>query len=163
MGWKAVLIIFCLLGIFLQDIKYREVHIVLFAGLFGLSGFLGYCNYKMFIVQIFLYNTAFFVLTFLLLIAYMSLKAGYYNNPFTNYFGLGDVFFYVSVTPLFMLRNYIVFFILSLVFAIVAHLTLKKIMVQKTIPLAGYAALLLLCIAGYEFMTNNFKITIFTS
>jgi len=76
----------------------------------------------------------------------MSLKSKKFLNPFEHYFGLGDLLFYVAVTPLFLLKNYILYFILSLIFAILMQFGLKKIIREETVPLAGFAALFLFII-----------------
>lgn len=73
----------------------------------------------------------------------MGLKNKKLLNPFQNYFGLGDLLFYVAIAPLFLLQNYILFFILSMVFAIVLQVGLKKISTHDTVPLAGFSALFL--------------------
>ncbi|KIC01563.1 hypothetical protein OA88_13245 [Flavobacterium sp. JRM] len=73
----------------------------------------------------------------------MSFKSKKIINPFQHYFGIGDLLFYVSITPLFSQQNYILFFVLSMLFAIGLQLSLKKISTEETVPLAGFSALLL--------------------
>jgi hypothetical protein len=74
----------------------------------------------------------------------MSMKSKKFLNPFQHYFGLGDLLFYTAITPLFLLRNYILFFILSLLFAILMQFGLKKFIKEETVPLAGFSALFLI-------------------
>ncbi|MEO6175608.1 MAG: hypothetical protein ABIP27_10710 [Flavobacterium circumlabens] len=90
-----------------------------------------------------LLNTAFFLITLSILVLYMSIKSKKFLNPFEHYFGLGDLLFYIAVTPLFVLPNFIVFFILSMVFALVVQLVFKKVITEHTVPLAGFSALFL--------------------
>lgn len=90
----------------------------------------------------------------------MSLKTRKFLNPFQNYFGLGDLLFYVAIAPLFILQNYILFFILSMVFAIGLQMGLKKIIRENTVPLAGFSALLLFILIIKDMMLDFQKITL---
>lgn len=110
--------------------------------------------------MIYLMNALFFIIVLAFLIVYMSLKNKKIINPFANYFGLGDLLFYIAVTPLFVTYNYIVYFILSMVFAIVLQLSFKKMMKYDTIPLAGFSALLLLLIMVKDLLFSFNKITL---
>jgi hypothetical protein len=96
--------------------------------------------------EIVLFNTGFFLITLGILTVYMSVKSKKFLNPFQHYFGLGDLLFYVAVTPLFLLKNYILYFILSLLFAIVLQFGLKKFIKEETVPLAGFSSLFLFII-----------------
>jgi hypothetical protein len=98
------------------------------------------------LLDIIVYNTTFFLFTITVLTIYMSIKNKQFLNPFQNYFGLGDLLFYIAITPLFLLQKYVLFFILSMIFAIIMQLSLKKIIKQQTVPLAGFSALLLFII-----------------
>lgn len=90
----------------------------------------------------------------------MSIKNKRFLNPFQNYFGLGDLLFYISITPLFNLKNYILFFILSMFFAICLQLTLKKTMKHNTVPLAGFSSLLLFIILMMDSLLSTPKISL---
>lgn len=149
----------CLLSVLFQDVQYRKIHIV-FPPLIYVFLFLSINVDSIKLVEISLYNSLFFVLVLLVLVIYMSIKNKQFLNPFQNYFGLGDLLFYLAITPAFMLRNYIVFFILSMMFAIFMHLVLKKIMKDQSVPLAGFSALfLMLMILKDEWLTIQ-KITL---
>lgn len=89
----------------------------------------------------------------------MSIKNKQFLNPFQNYFGLGDLLFYIAITPLFLLQKYILFFILSMVFAVAMQLGLKKIIKQETVPLAGFSALLLIMVILKDTFLNFQKMT----
>lgn len=138
-------LLFCLTVIFIQDWKFRKINVFLPIAIFVSSFFLIPVK-KYDIIEIVLFNTGFFLITLGILTLYMSLKSKKFLNPFEHYFGLGDLLFYVSVTPLFLLKNYILFFILSLLFAIVMQFGLKKFIKEETIPLAGFSALFLFII-----------------
>jgi len=139
------ILLLCLVLVFIQDIKYRRIHVILPIIIFIVSFFIIPVK-KYDLLEILLFNTGFFFITLGILTLYMSLKSKKFLNPFHHYFGLGDLLFYVAVTPLFLLKNYILYFILSLIFAILMQFGLKKIIREETVPLAGFAALFLFII-----------------
>ncbi|WP_161568438.1 prepilin peptidase [Flavobacterium cupreum] len=147
-----------LLFVFFQDWKYRRIHVVLPLAIFLLSLYLIYLKSLSF--QNMLLNTAFFLVTLGILVLYMSLKNKQFLNPFKHYFGLGDLLFYVAVTPLFILPNFIVFFILSMVFALVLQFAFKKVLTEQTVPLAGFSALFLCIVMIRDYCSFYPKLTL---
>jgi len=154
----AVLTI-CLLLLFFQDLKHREIHILLPVVVFlialGLLQLKGILNYV-----IPLYNIGFFIFIFSILILYMSIKNKSFLNPFANYFGMGDLLFFIAIAPFFILNNYIFFFILSMLFSIVLQLAFKKWMNNDTVPLAGFSALLLIMAISSDLLFDFQKFTL---
>jgi len=112
------------------------------------------------LAEIVLYNTVFFLITLGILTAYMSLKSKKFLNPFLHYFGLGDLLFYIAISPLFLLKDYILFFILSLVFSIVMQFGLKNFIKENTVPLAGFSALFLFAVLMKDYFLTFQKITL---
>lgn len=106
------------------------------------------------------FNFLFFLVTLSLLTIYMSIKNKRFMNPFQNYFGLGDLLFYIAITPLFLVRTYVFFFILSMLFAIVLQIGLQKKMNESTVPLAGFSALLLFIIVIKDLTLHFQKFTL---
>mgnify|MGYP003604328226 CR=1 FL=1 len=106
------------------------------------------------------FNVVFFLLILSILTIYMSLKNKSFLNPFQNYFGLGDFLFYIAIAPLFLLQNYILFFILSMLFAIGLQIGLKKFIKEQTVPLAGFSALLLFIVIIKDLVLSFQKITL---
>lgn len=149
----------CLLVIFFQDWKYRRIHVLLPLLIFFSSYIIIQNNNKLSSKTV-LFNTCFFLITISILTIYMSLKNKRFLNPFENYFGLGDLLFYIAITPLFYLKNYVLFFILSMFFAISLQFTLKKIMKHNSVPLAGFSALFLIIILTIDSLLNFHKITL---
>lgn len=149
------LLVVCLGLLLVQDWKYRKIHVGLPVAVFGLSVFTA----KPAPAAI-LYNTAFFLAVLGILVLYMSVKNKQFSNPFLNYFGLGDLLYFLCITPLFLLREYVLFFILSMVFAIGLQLAFRKIMKHETVPLAGFSALLLLLIIAKDQLTDFQKMTL---
>lgn len=153
------ILLLCLVLVFIQDIKYRKIHVILPIVIFAACFFVMPVK-KYDLLEILLFNTGFFFITLGILTLYMSLKFKKFLNPFQHYFGLGDLLFYVAVTPLFLLKNYILYFILSLIFAILMQFVLKKIIREKTVPLAGFAALFLFIILLKDSFVDFQKITL---
>ncbi|MEZ0130701.1 hypothetical protein AB9T88_13425 [Flavobacterium sp. LBUM151] len=145
MKTAPAILLLCLMIVLIQDWKYRRIHLILPIVIFALSFYIIPLK-KAALFEIILLNTGFFLITLSILTLYMSLKSKKFLNPFEHYFGLGDLLFYIAVTPLFLLKNYILFFILSLLFAIVLQFGLKKFIKEETVPLAGFSALFLFII-----------------
>ncbi|MFL9843547.1 hypothetical protein [Flavobacterium rhizosphaerae] len=161
MNWEALILGICLALITWQDAKFRQVHISLLIIMFLVSFYNSYLQLGNLSIKISGFNILFFFLTFGLMVAYISIKNNSFNNPFTHYFGLGDVLFYVAVSPLFVNRYYVLFFICSLLFSMLLHAVFKKVSKHNTVPLAGYAAFLLLLIISCDVLTDSKITTIF--
>lgn len=140
---------------FFQDIKSREINV-----LFPIILFIATTISIPSSFSIKLYNMLFFIVTLIILVLYMSLKNKKFINPFQNYFGFGDVLFYLSIAPLFLLYNYIIFFIISLLFSILLQFIFHRNKKSSTIPLAGYSSLLLIFILINDLITNHTSITL---
>lgn len=152
-------LVLCLVLVVFQDLNYRKIHVVLPVLLFLFSIVL--FNRKLELKStIYIYNILFFVLIIGVLVLYMSVKNKRLLNPFKHYFGLGDLLFFLGVTPLFLTYNFVLFFILSMVFSLLLQLMIQKKKEDKTIPLAGYSALLLLLFIGKDLLLHYNKITI---
>lgn len=152
-------LLLCLLIVFFQDWKYRAIHVVLPLLIFLSSYFIIRLENKL-SNKIMLLNICFFLITLSILIIYMSLKNKHFLNPFQNYFGLGDLLFYICIAPLFNLKNYILYFILSMFFAICLQFTLRKKMKHDTVPLAGFSALFLFLILAMDSLLSIPKISL---
>jgi hypothetical protein len=148
----------CLIFIFWQDCKFRHIHVSLPVVIFVCAYLL--TNYIPQNIQFIATNVLFFSTTLFLLTLYMSLKNKAFLNPFKHYFGLGDLLFYVAITPLFLLYQYVLFFILSLVFAITMQWVLKKWITKESVPLAGLSALFLTLIIVKDLLFPFQKITL---
>lgn len=147
-----------LLFVFFQDWKYRRIHVILPIAIFLLSFYITHTD--PFLVKNILLNGIFFFITLSVLVLYMSIKNKQFLNPFNHYFGLGDLLFYIAVTPLFILPNFILFFILSMVFALVLQLVFKKLIQENTVPLAGFSALFLFIILIKDYLSVYQKFTL---
>lgn len=153
-----ILLFLSLAIIFWQDNKMRHIHVLLPVIVF-------LCAY--FIVKnfpskynIIFHNLIFLCTSFSTLIIYMSIKTKKYINPFKNYFGLGDLLFYIAVSPLFILKNYIVFFVSSMLFAIGIQYVFKKNIAQDSVPLAGLSAILMIFIILNDTILSWYQVTL---
>ena len=154
---EIVGLVICLLLMVWQDWKYRRIHVLLPVLLFGLMVFQ---TWEIFNYKTLAFNIVFFCLIFAFLVLYMSIKAKRFLNPFEHYFGLGDVMFYLAVTPFFMLREYAIYFIASMVFAIIMQTLFAKKTKEETVPLAGFSSLLLVMIIASDLLFNFPKLTL---
>lgn len=149
----------CLTGIFIQDWKNRHIHVVLPIVIFICSCIAVGKSGKLFLSGV-IQNAAFFLLILSVLVVYMSIRKKNIQNPFKNYFGLGDFIFYLSVTPLFATKQFIVYFILSMFFSIIMQKALRKQMVDSSVPLAGFSSLFLSIVILKDLLFTFQKITL---
>lgn len=149
---------FILLFVFFQDWKHRRIHVMLPVIIFILSLYI--THLQTFLLKNIFLNGAFFLITLVILVLYMSIKNKQFLNPFEHYFGLGDLLFYLAVTPLFLLPNFILFFILSMIFALALQVIFKKIIQENTVPLAGFSALFLFIILVKDYLSFYQKFTL---
>lgn len=150
-----ITLVISLFLVFWQDLQMRHIHVVLPVLIFLSSCFLIKTD-----LEVIGINLLFLVITLSVLTLYMSLKNKKFLNPFKNYFGLGDLFFYLAITPLFFLYNYVLFFVVSMIFAIVVQKLFQKLIKYDSVPLAGLSALLLVFILGKDLMLPFYKITL---
>ena len=101
---QAILLL-CLAIVFFQDWKFRKIHVVLPLVIFAISFFMTAIE-KYDLIEIAVFNAGFFLTTLSILTIYMSVKSKRFLNPFLHYFGLGDLLFYMAITPLFLLKNW---------------------------------------------------------
>lgn len=142
-----VVVLLALLLIVYQDLSSRTIHVLLPVVLF-LCG-LWFLIDSGFPILVLWLNGAFVVLVMAVLVCYMRLRQGFWANPFREYFGLGDLLFYLAVIPYFLPMHYVAFFSGSMLFALLVH----KIVYRGKhlgIPLAGYAALLMGLLLGRD-------------
>lgn len=86
-------------------------------------------------------NAAFVIVLIGLLTLYIRLRFGKLENPFKNYFGLGDFLFLLALTPLFQLPEFVWFFTAGTICVLIVHLVVMLFRRSSTIPYAGYFSL----------------------
>jgi hypothetical protein len=155
-----ILFIVLLLVIFYQDLKFQAVSWILFPiGI--LIGFLvlkAEYSIKLFSINLFI-NIGFISFQMLIILLYFRLKYKGFSGVFQKAFGIGDLLFFIMITPLFSPLNYIAFFIASMFFSLLIFILLTKMKLYKNskIPLAGFQSIFLVIIIclGY-FLNWNF-------
>lgn len=148
-----------LLLLFLQDWKYRRIHVVLPVLIF-ISSFFSVDLKMNSLTKVIGLNVFFFTLTLSILVIYMSIKNKKFLNPFQNYFGLGDFLFYICISPLFLIKNYILYFVLSMIFSILLQFGLKKIVNHDSVPLAGFSSVFLVLVIVKDIFLETHKMTL---
>ncbi|VVU99584.1 MULTISPECIES: prepilin peptidase [Mesonia] len=146
---SQILIGVCLCILVYQDFKHRHIHIVVLIVLFLLSAYLGVklnLGYKNLI-----YNVTFILINIVGLIIYYSIKSRKIYNPLNVTLGWGDVLFFFAISPIFSLKNFILFFILALILTLV----FTRLTRDKYIPLAGYFSIYLFTLIFFKILTNN--------
>lgn len=124
-----------------QDFKERAISAWTIPLLFLLSLYLAWTD-DIWEAWFLLYNLSFIGIQLLGVSLYFSIKHRQWINVTKDYLGLGDVLFFLAITPLFAPLQFCSFFIGSLLFILVGagiyHLSINKL---KTIPLAGAMSL----------------------
>lgn len=142
------LLLLTLLVLAFQDVRKRQVWVLLFPIICGLS--LWYKWQTMQWEQL-IWNLGFILVCLLGLTLYLTLKTKQLVLIWKGYFSWGDILFLVAITPLLWFPTYLVYFtvgtILSLVIHTVVLITQKK--TTKSVPYAGYMSLVLI---GYLFI-----------
>ncbi|MEW4923118.1 prepilin peptidase [Algibacter sp. 2305UL17-15] len=141
--------------VFFQDFRKRTIHVALPIILFLLALVINYKSTDLRLNCV-AYNMAFVLMNIIGLVLYFSLKNRKFINPIDTYIGLGDIVFFLAITPLFNFKPFILFFILGLLFSLLLHLGFVLFKQVKTIPLAGYLSLFLTIniVAKYLFNVN---------
>jgi len=135
-------LVLCLALAFIQDWKERSIHLLVFLAIAAIAvGKLMMTDFQLAIAG---FNLLFVAIVIGLLMIYISLKSGKGVNIFKEHFGIGDLVFYLAITPLFGSRNFILFFITGLVLSAIAHSFVLKFKKDSPIPLAGYLSLYLI-------------------
>ena len=140
-----LLLIGLLLLVFIQDMKFRAIHIALpvVISILGLYVFIE----NNFDKSILFYNGLFLVITLLGLYLYLSVKNRKLTNPF-NSIGKGDILFFVAIIPYFSTANYILYFITGMLFSILMFFIIKLKTRTNLVPLAGLLAFYMILLKG---------------
>ncbi|PTX64081.1 type IV leader peptidase family protein [Kordia periserrulae] len=149
---KTILIILLLLlfGIIsIQDFKYRAIHAYLLLGIAVVSVLINLLEPLLTLYEM-LKSMAFLTCTSVGFMIYQTIKNKQLENPIDTSIGLGDILFFIAITPLFQIHNYIVFFISGLLISILLFVATKNLRKQPTIPLAGYLSLFLIICFGLK-------------
>lgn len=148
----------CLVYISYEDLCFRKLDIRAGIILFIICCFNNYL-YGGFWMDL-LYNLMFVFILLLTLYVYFSVRDKSFKVPLKERLGIGDVVFFIAVTPLFYLNDFMLFFITGMIISILQHLVLQMFIKSKTIPLAGFLANYLLILLTLHFIFDFNRLTI---
>ena len=140
LSFLTLFLIVVLIFVFFQDLKNRTIHVGLPIAVFLLSVFINYLSRDL-ELKFIAYNMAFILINIIGLVLYFSFKNKRFINPIDRFIGLGDLVFFLAITPLFHLKVFMLFFIFGLLFSLLIHMVFVFFKQKKTIPLAGYFSL----------------------
>ena len=145
----------CLMSVIYQDLKFRLIHVAL-PIIISLTG-IGFLNFNSIPFYFIYFNIGFIFLSFLFVFLFFKIKyKSKIKDFFDKYLGVGDVVFYLSISPFFILTNFILIYICTLIFSMILALIFNK---KTSIPLAGYSSILLLILFMLDFLQfTNFSI-----
>ena len=152
----SLLLTVVLMMVLYQDIMKRTIHVVLPLMLLLIAMMINFISSDLDFYNMLL-NITFVLINIFGLTLYFSFKNKTVVNPIDTFIGLGDIAFFIAITPLFNLKVFILFFVLGLLFSLIAHGIFSMFKKARTIPLAGYLALFLMI---NRVVVNVFKINI---
>ncbi len=123
---------------FYQDVRFRGIHWVLFPLVLVGAIALNWDNLNWETMAL---NLGFLLVLLLGLTLYLSVKFGEFVNITNDFFSIGDILFLVAMIPLFSFHWYILFFTIGTMLTLVFHVIATVLKPQKSIPYAGYMAL----------------------
>lgn len=121
-----------------QDLRFRGIHWFVFPLL--LLGAIA-LRWNELDATTLVLNTGFLTFLLLGLTLYLSLKEQRFVNITKGYFALGDILFLIALIPLFSFEWFILFFTAGTILTLIFHVIASMIKPQKTIPYAGYMAI----------------------
>lgn len=142
-----------LVVLFIQDIKYRLVHIGILVLLFIISIVYWYVNSLEIIPT--LYSFTFITINLISLKLYTLMTKKEKTEDLIYGLGLGDILFFIAIIPLFSTLNFILFFITGLLLSMLIHLLVSLQNKNRLIPLAGYLSIYLIGFIGWFKFTNR--------
>jgi len=150
-----IVLILSLLFCVYQDVKDRTIHLVWFGLILITTLSINYLSGNNWIDSLF--SMLFLIVNISVLFLYISFKNKKRINIFDKYLGLGDVLFFVTIIPMFSLRNFVLYFILGMIVSMILHLFFNRFQKHLTIPLAGYLSLFLISIESYSIISSNYS------
>lgn len=135
--------------VFIQDLKFRAIHVMLPAILFILGLVIFYIAQKEWMLLG--YNALFLVSTFAGLYVYLMIKNKTVITSLSKTMGLGDILFFIAVVPFFGFHNYILYFITGMLFSIIGFLLIRMLSKTNLVPLAGLLSLYMVLLMGVDY------------
>lgn len=132
-----------------QDLKYRAIHAILLV-ITGIIAIIYNFLEPQLLIYDMLQSIGFLLVTSVAFMIYQTIVKKQLQNPIDSSIGLGDILFFIVITPLFQLHNYMLFFIVGLLLSVVMFLLTHKTRKHTTIPLAGYLSICLIICFGLK-------------
>jgi hypothetical protein len=142
----SIILVFLLLAIAYQDLRHHSVQWILIALAGAVNVVAGVRALSPSEVLTYtIMNLVFIAINIGVLAVYLAVRfKASLRNMFSQYIGIGDVLFWMALTPLFSVFNFIYFHLLSLLVSLILFLLLRLFFTslkKSAIPLAGLQAL----------------------
>lgn len=103
-----------------------------------------------------LLSVAFLVLQLTAVLLYLAIKNKTLKINLTeDYLGLGDVLFFLAITPLYPFQTFLLVIVIGLIFSLIGHLIVSKITHDSTVPLAGWMSIFILFFNTINLISNG--------
>ena len=139
-----------------QDFKYRHINgwfLIPLTIILLING-IQTTQDKNFLFSNMVLNLIFLVIQFFLLGFYFFVKERNINIV-NNKLGIGDILLFLILCISFSFKNYIIFYIITLIFSLVISMIMIKRNKDYTIPLAGYTSLMWIFWLIYSTISKN--------
>ncbi|MBC8756045.1 hypothetical protein H2O64_15310 [Kordia sp. YSTF-M3] len=147
----TIILVLVFAVIIFQDFKYRAIHAITIIGIGIVATILNYLEPTLTFFDM-LQSISFLIITSIAFMIYQTIKQKTFQNPIDQSIGLGDLLFFIVITPLFQVHQYILFFIVGLLISAGLFMISKSILKEQTIPLAGYLSFLLIICFGLKIL-----------
>lgn len=145
-------LIVLLLAIAVQDIRHRAVFWVWFPVVFCLC--IAWNPHSVSLAEVGT-NALFVLFLMLALTLYLSLRQGKLVRVWEGFFSWGDILFLVAITPLFTWMGFVYFFTIGTVITLLIHLVAMAFSSDKSVPYAGYLALVTVVYAFFPDLLHH--------
>ena len=150
-----ILMIGLLFWIFYEDLKDREISLVVVLLLLALGGYLNWAHHSLWL---FLTSILLNILIITMVISVIWLYAKFkLQKGLFDVFGMGDLLFFVFLAISFPLPAFTVILSGSLIFSLLLSIVLKK-KLSKWVPLAGLQALFTALVIGVNLVLTNINL-----
>ena len=154
----SILLLFIVIA--LQDFKQRAIHWVLFPMLmfFLVYESLSLISLKDLINNV-LFNMGFVILQMLLLFVFLIARGRSFGNIIDNEIGLGDLVLLITLAFGFSRVNFIVGYILALLFSLILWVIISKIIKtqERVLPLAGFVSIACFLLFTFDFLFSFYN------
>lgn len=140
---------------FIQDVKFRGVHWIVFPLILGGTFYL---NFEIFVWNDLILNFFFLLFMMLMLTLYLSIKLKKLILITKGFFSLGDILFLLAVIPLFTFQEYVYFYTIGTVLSLLFHFIANRIRKQETVPYAGYMSIVTILFIIFREQLQTFLI-----